>query len=109
MRARDFMDACDKAADLVAVPTTSGTGSEVTPNMAIIDANLVMDMPKPLTAAAFDDRCTGANPRFPLISEIKQLLLDSYYGRAYVEPSLRESAQAPVRLATDRKKPEAAE
>lgn len=38
-----------------------------------------------LAEAAFDDQCTGANPRFPLISELKQLLLDSYYGNAYVE------------------------
>lgn len=36
-----------------------------------------------LSEQAFDDQCTGANPRFPLISELKQLLLDSYYGRAY--------------------------
>jgi len=35
---------------------------------------------------AFDDQCTGSNPRYPLISELKQLLLDSYYGRAYQEP-----------------------
>ncbi len=29
---------------------------------------------------AFDDQCTGANPRYPLISEIRQLYLDAYYG-----------------------------
>lgn len=47
---------------------------------------------------AFDDQCTGANPRYPLISELKQLLLDSFYGRAYVEPYLREvTSEAPVR------------
>ncbi|MTI16302.1 bifunctional acetaldehyde-CoA/alcohol dehydrogenase [Rhodobacteraceae bacterium RKSG542] len=34
---------------------------------------------------AFDDQCTGANPRYPLISEIKQILTDTYYGRVYVE------------------------
>jgi acetaldehyde dehydrogenase/alcohol dehydrogenase len=34
---------------------------------------------------AFDDQCTGANPRFPLISELRQLLLDSYYGRRFEE------------------------
>ncbi|MDR3375997.1 MAG: bifunctional acetaldehyde-CoA/alcohol dehydrogenase [Ancalomicrobiaceae bacterium] len=34
---------------------------------------------------AFDDQCTGANPRFPLISELKQILIDSYYGRAFDE------------------------
>jgi len=38
-----------------------------------------------LAVEAFDDQCTGANPRFPLISEIKQLLLDSYYGRPFIE------------------------
>lgn len=31
---------------------------------------------------AFDDQCTGCNPRFPLIEDLKQILLDSYYGRA---------------------------
>jgi len=35
---------------------------------------------------AFDDQCTGANPRLPLIKEIKQILLDSFYGRPYTEP-----------------------
>ena len=36
-----------------------------------------------LAEEAFDDQCTGANPRYPLLSELKQLLLDTYYGRAY--------------------------
>lgn len=30
---------------------------------------------------AFDDQCTGANPRYPLMSEIKEMYLDAYYGR----------------------------
>ncbi|MBR1765095.1 MAG: bifunctional acetaldehyde-CoA/alcohol dehydrogenase [Ruminococcus sp.] len=30
---------------------------------------------------AFDDQCTGANPRYPLISEIKELYLSAYYGK----------------------------
>lgn len=38
-----------------------------------------------LSEDAFDDQCTGANPRYPLISELKQLLLDSYYGREFNE------------------------
>ena len=29
---------------------------------------------------AFDDQCTGANPRYPLLSEIKQIYLNAYYG-----------------------------
>jgi acetaldehyde dehydrogenase/alcohol dehydrogenase len=36
-----------------------------------------------MSEAAFDDQCSGTNPRFPLIAELRQLLLDSYYGRAY--------------------------
>ncbi|QYJ77011.1 bifunctional acetaldehyde-CoA/alcohol dehydrogenase [Shewanella sp. FJAT-52076] len=36
-----------------------------------------------LAEDAFDDQCTGANPRYPLISELKQLLIDSFHGRAY--------------------------
>ena len=30
---------------------------------------------------AFDDQCTGANPRYPLMSEIKEMYLKAYYGR----------------------------
>ena len=29
---------------------------------------------------AFDDQCTGANPRYPLMSEIKEMYLAAYYG-----------------------------
>ena len=34
-----------------------------------------------MTEAAFDDQCTGANPRYPLISEMKQIYLNNYYGK----------------------------
>ena len=33
-----------------------------------------------MSEQAFDDQCTGANPRYPLISEIKQMYLNAYYG-----------------------------
>ena len=33
-----------------------------------------------MSEQAFDDQCTGANPRYPLISEIKDLFLKVYYG-----------------------------
>ncbi len=33
-----------------------------------------------MTEQAFDDQCTGANPRYPLMSEIKQMYLNAYYG-----------------------------
>ena len=34
-----------------------------------------------LSEDAFDDQCTGANPRYPLISEIKDMYLRAYYGK----------------------------
>ncbi|VTN09732.1 Aldehyde-alcohol dehydrogenase [Raoultella terrigena] len=34
---------------------------------------------------AFDDQCTGANPRYPLIAELKQILLDTFYGNEFSE------------------------
>ncbi len=33
-----------------------------------------------MTEQAFDDQCTGANPRYPLMSEIRQMYLNAYYG-----------------------------
>ncbi len=33
-----------------------------------------------MSEQAFDDQCTGANPRYPLIEEIKQMYLNAYYG-----------------------------
>jgi acetaldehyde dehydrogenase/alcohol dehydrogenase len=50
----------------------------------VAEADFLAKLDK-LAVDAFDDQCTGANPRYPLISELRQLLLDSYYGRAYVE------------------------
>ncbi|GLT14205.1 bifunctional acetaldehyde-CoA/alcohol dehydrogenase [Vibrio algivorus] len=38
-----------------------------------------------LAVDAFDDQCTGANPRYPLISELKEVLKAAYYGKAYIE------------------------
>lgn len=37
---------------------------------------------------AFDDQCTGANPRYPLMSEIKQMYLNAYYGKTFVEQNI---------------------
>ena len=37
---------------------------------------------------AFDDQCTGANPRYPLMSEIKQMYLNAYYGKHFVEEKM---------------------
>ena len=34
-----------------------------------------------LSERAFEDQCTTANPRVPLVSEIRQILIDAYYGK----------------------------
>ncbi len=34
-----------------------------------------------MTEQAFDDQCTGANPRYPLLREIRQMYLNAYYGQ----------------------------
>ena len=47
-----------------------------------------------MTEAAFDDQCTGANPRYPLISELKQLYLDAYYGNVFVETEMPGDVQS---------------
>ena len=41
-----------------------------------------------MTEQAFDDQCTGANPRYPLMSEIKQMYLNAYYGNHFKEPAM---------------------
>ena len=37
---------------------------------------------------AFDDQCTGANPRYPLISEIQSMYLNAYYGKHFEEKKM---------------------
>ena len=46
-----------------------------------------------MTEQAFDDQCTGANPRYPLMSEIKQMYLNAYYGKQFVEPKTPDERQ----------------
>lgn len=44
-----------------------------------------------MTEQAFDDQCTGANPRYPLMSEIKQMYLNAYYGKKFTEKDMPEN------------------
>ena len=63
----------------VGVPTTiAGFGVTEEDFLATLDE---------MSENAFNDQCTGANPRYPLVSEIKELYLDAFYGR---EPSSYE-------------------
>ncbi len=48
-----------------------------------VDEKDFLDRLDAMTEQAFDDQCTGANPRYPLMSEIKQMYLDAYYGNKH--------------------------
>ena len=45
-----------------------------------IDEKYFLDNLDQMVEDAFDDQCTGANPRYPLMSEIKEMYLRAYYG-----------------------------
>ena len=47
---------------------------------SISDINNFLDNLDAMVEQAFDDQCTGANPRYPLMSEIKEMYLRAYYG-----------------------------
>ncbi len=47
-----------------------------------IDEKVFLDTLDEMVEQAFDDQCTGANPRYPLMSEIKEMYLNAYYGGA---------------------------
>lgn len=46
-----------------------------------IDEKYFLDNLDAMTEQAFDDQCTGTNPRYPLMSEIREMYLNAYYGR----------------------------
>ena len=46
-----------------------------------VDEKYFLDTLDDMCEKAFDDQCTGANPRYPLISEIRELFLKAYYGK----------------------------
>ena len=45
-----------------------------------VDEKYFLDTLDEMVENAFDDQCTGANPRYPLMSEIKEMYLRAYYG-----------------------------
>jgi acetaldehyde dehydrogenase/alcohol dehydrogenase len=57
----------------------------------VTDEKDFLDRLDAMTEQAFDDQCTGANPRYPLMSEIKQMYLNAYYGeKHFEEPEMPE-------------------
>ena len=45
-----------------------------------VDEKYFLETLDQMVEDAFDDQCTGANPRYPLMSEIKEMYLKAYYG-----------------------------
>ncbi|MDW2800477.1 bifunctional acetaldehyde-CoA/alcohol dehydrogenase [Clostridium boliviensis] len=46
-----------------------------------VDEKYFLDTLDEMVENAFDDQCTGANPRYPLFSELKEMYLKGYYGK----------------------------
>ena len=46
-----------------------------------VDEKYFLETLDQMVEQAFDDQCTGANPRYPLMSEIKEMYLKAYYGK----------------------------
>ncbi len=53
-----------------------------------IEEKVFLDNLDEMVEQAFDDQCTGANPRYPLMSEIKQMYLNAYYGKHFKDPEM---------------------
>lgn len=46
-----------------------------------VDEKYFLDTLDEMTEQAFNDQCTGANPRYPLMAELKEIYLKAYYGK----------------------------
>ena len=63
-----------------------------------IDEEYFLSTLDEMAEQAFDDQCTGANPRYPLIDEIKQMYLNAYYGRHFTEQEMPNTHLTNVRF-----------
>ena len=57
------------------------------------DENAFLETLDAMVEQAFDDQCTGANPRYPLMGEIKQMYLNAYYGKKFQETAKPDAKQ----------------
>ena len=53
-----------------------------------VDEKYFLENLDEMVEQAFDDQCTGANPRYPLMSEIKEMYLNAYYGKHFTEKNM---------------------
>ncbi len=60
-----------------------------------VDEKVFLDNLDEMVEQAFDDQCTGANPRYPLMSEIKQMYLNAYYGKHFTEQEMPLAEEMP--------------
>ena len=72
----------DKVENLIAAidALKAKVGIKSTIRDYVTDEKDFLDRLDDMTEQAFDDQCTGANPRYPLMREIKQMYLNAYYG-----------------------------
>jgi acetaldehyde dehydrogenase/alcohol dehydrogenase len=68
-----------------------GSGIKATIKDYGIDEDTFLSTLDEMVEQAFDDQCTGANPRYPLMSEIKQMYLNAYYGKHFTEPKMPDA------------------
>jgi acetaldehyde dehydrogenase/alcohol dehydrogenase len=68
-----------------------------------VDEKNFLDNLDEMVEQAFDDQCTGANPRYPLMSEIRQMYLNAYYGKHFEEkemPTVDQLDETNVKIMT---------
>ncbi|MDR1109019.1 MAG: bifunctional acetaldehyde-CoA/alcohol dehydrogenase [Spirochaetaceae bacterium] len=72
----------DKVEKYLAAFNALKTTLEIPPTIRDIgiEEQAFLDNLEEMSMLAFDDQCTGGNPRYPLVSEIEQLYRDAYYG-----------------------------
>lgn len=68
-----FMDGIEKLKEFIGVKKTIAEYG--------VDEKYFLDTLDEMSLNAFNDQCTGANPRYPLVAEIRSMYLDAYYGR----------------------------
>ncbi len=68
-----FIDAIEKLKEAVGIKKTIKDYG--------VDEKYFLDTLDNMVEDAFDDQCTGANPRYPLMKEIKEMYLKAYYGK----------------------------
>ena len=73
---QNLIDKIEELQDVLEIPKTikEALGDEVTEKQ-------FLESVEGMSLDAFDDQCTGANPRYPLVKEIKELYVKAYYGK----------------------------